>query len=37
MEKHDARLFVRHVLVDRYNVDLVFTQRFQRRVAVHLR
>src|SRR4051794_38844217 len=29
MEKHHARLFVRHVLVNGYDVDLVLTQRFQ--------
>jgi hypothetical protein len=28
MEKHDARLFVRHVLMDGDDVDLVIEQRF---------
>jgi hypothetical protein len=28
MEKHDARLFVRHVLMDGHDVDLVLEQLF---------
>ena len=36
VEKHDARFFVRHVLVNGDNVDLVLKQRFQDRLAIHL-
>ena len=36
MEKHDARFFVRHVLVNRDNVDLVLEQAISRQAAIHL-
>jgi len=37
MEEHDSRLFMRHVLMDGYNVDLVLDQRFQNGLQLMLR
>ncbi len=32
MQKHDAWRFVRHVIVDRHDIDACFAQRFQHRL-----